>query len=307
MCRMKNNVKQVAVLMGGPSSEREVSLRSGAAIASALREAGHCTHEVVVGRDCSFALPAGVDAAFIALHGHFGEDGGVQRELERLGIPYTGSRPEACAHAFDKIRSKQTFFEHAIPTAACVYFSRPTSGADFPPPPLPLPFVVKAARQGSSTGVWRVFQEAEWRPALTAAFDMGDDALVEAFIAGRELTVGIVNGTVLPVLEIFAPDGDYDYHAKYTPGASSHAPAVLVPAVESACREIARRVAEVLDCLALARVDFRLADDGSLFVLELNNIPGFTETSLLPDAAKAYGWSFSELCARILSAAREGS
>ena len=165
---------------------------------------------------------------------------------------------------------------------------------------LPLPVVVKPVRQGSSVGVARVFREADWAPALAAALDYDDLVLVEEFIPGRELTVGVVGEVVLPVLEIVAPDGFFDYHAKYTKGVSAHLLADISPATERACRETALAVFRALGCRGMGRVDFRLRPDGRFFVLELNNIPGLTEVSLLPDAAQRHGWSFSELCERIL-------
>ena len=296
----------VAVLMGGPSSEREVSIQSGRNIAALLRSAGVDAREVVVAPDSTFELPEGTTRAFIALHGAFGEDGQIQRILEQRRIPHTGNRPHACARAFDKVASKNRLIAADIPTAPCAFFRNHLAPSETPVPhiPAPLPLVVKPARQGSSVGVTVVRDEAAWPDAIRAAFALGDTILAETYIPGRELTVSIVNGEALPILEIFAPGGNYDYHAKYTPGASHHAPADLPPDLAEAIRKTALRAARALDCLALGRVDIRLRPDGAFFVLELNNIPGFTATSLLPDAARAAGWSPEETCLRILSAAR---
>ena len=287
--------KKVAVLMGGPSSEREVSLRSGAAVAKALRERGYEIAEVVVGKDSSFAVPGGTEVAFVAMHGHFGEDGTIQALLREQGIPHTGSSPEASRRAFDKSRSKPVIAEAGIPTPAFEFLRKGQART------LPLPVVVKPVRQGSSVGVSRVFREEEWAGALELALGLDEVALVEEFIPGRELTVGVVGDTVLPVLEIVAPDGFFDFHAKYTNGVSQHVtPDDLPEEILRACQAAARATFRALGCSGMGRVDIRLRPDGKFFVLELNNIPGMTEISLLPDAARRHGWSFGELCERIL-------
>lgn len=288
--------RKVAVLMGGPSSEREVSLRSGAAVARALQTRGYDVAEVRVGPDSAFTLPAGTEVAFVAMHGRFGEDGTVQALLRERGIPHTGSSPEASRRAFDKSLSKPVLVAAGIPTPP-FEFLRPGQRRT-----RPLPVVVKPVRQGSSVGVARVFREADWVPALAAALAFDGVVLVEEFISGRELTVGVVGDTVLPVLEIVAPDGFFDYRAKYTDGVSQHVTPTDLPAeILRACREMALAVFRALGCAGMGRVDFRLRPDGQLFVLELNNIPGLTEISLLPDAARRHGWDFPELCERILA------
>lgn len=299
-----NNPKRfnrVAVLMGGPSSERAVSLRSGAAVANGLRERGYAVAEVVVGEDCSFELPADADAAFVAMHGKFGEDGTIQGMLRERGVPHTGSSPEASAQAFDKSKSKPVIAAAGIPTPA---FELLRAGETRT---LPLPVVVKPVRQGSSVGISRVFTEAEWPAAFSAALAFDETVLVEEFIPGRELTVGVVGDVVLPVVEIVAPDDFFDYRAKYTDGVSRHLiPAPIPEETARACREAALATFRALGCSGMGRVDIRLRPDGRFFVLELNNIPGFTEVSLLPDAARAHGWSFAELCERILDMVGSG-
>jgi D-alanine-D-alanine ligase len=258
----KKRFKRVVVLKGGPSSEREVSLRSGAAVARGLRDAGYEVIEVDV-RDRTVDLPKTVEAVFIALHGEFGEDGQVQSLLEQRGLPYTGSGPLASRISFDK-------------------------------PPC----------QGSTIGVFRVFEEKDWMPAFREALQYDGEVLVEDFIPGRELTVGIVGETVLPPIEILAPDGWYDYDAKYSKGQSRHlCPAPLDSVTATRCQTIALETFRALKCRGLGRTDFRLMDDGALYVLELNNIPGFTETSLLPEAAQAAGIGFSSLCEQIMEMA----
>ena len=288
--------RKVAVLKGGPSSEREVSLRSGAAVAKALRERGYEVAEVVVGEDRSFEIPPGTDVAFVAMHGQFGEDGTIQGLLRQRGIPHTGSSPEASARAFDKSKSKPVLAAAGIPTPIFEFLRKGQKRT------LPLPVVVKPVRQGSSVGVSRVFKEEEWEAALDLALGLDDVALVEEFIPGRELTVGVVGDVVLPLLEIVAPDGFFDFHAKYTNGVSQHVlPTDIPEATVRACQAAALATFRALGCAGMGRVDIRLRPDGRFFVLELNNIPGMTEISLLPDAAKRHGWSFPELCEKILN------
>ena len=288
---------RVAVLMGGPSAEREISLRSGKAVAKGLREAGYEVTEIdVQGR--TLAMPRGIEAVFVALHGEFGEDGGVQALLQARGIPYTGSSPAASRTSFDKKESKAVFAAHGVPTPAYEILREGQTRR------LPLPVVVKPTCQGSSLGVSRVTSEAEWAPAASGAFAYGAEILVEAYIEGRELTVGIVDQEAMPVIEIVAPDGNYDFTAKYTKGQTDYrVPAPIDGAVYARCQAIALRTFHTLGCRGLARVDFRLSAAGELFVLELNNIPGFTETSLLPKAAAAHGLPFPQLCDRIMNTA----
>ncbi|MGD9612858.1 MAG: D-alanine--D-alanine ligase [Kiritimatiellia bacterium] len=292
----KKRFQKVAVLKGGPSSEREVSLRSGAAVAQALRERGYEVAEVVVGADRSFAIPPGTEVAFVAMHGQFGEDGGIQAELRRRGLPHTGSSPEASARAFDKSLSKPVIAAAGIPTPPFEFLRQGDART------LPLPVVVKPVRQGSSVGMSRVFAEAEWAPALDLALGYDEIALVEEFIPGQELTVGVVGDAVFPVVEIITADGNFDFDQKYTPGKSAHRIPAEIPAETArACQAAALACFRALGCTGMGRVDIRLRPDGKLFVLELNNIPGMTAVSLLPDAARAYGWSFPDLCERILN------
>jgi len=283
--------------MGGPSDERVISLKSGRAVARGLREAGYDVTEVdVVGRTVD--LPAGTEAVFIALHGEFGEDGGVQTILNERGVPYTGSGPVASRAAFDKVISKEVFIHSRIPTPAYQVFREGDTRR------LPLPVVVKPARQGSSIGVSRVFRESEWDAALQTGFQYCSELIVEAYVDGQELTVGILGGEALPVIEIVAPDGDYSFAAKYTAGRTTYlVPAPLAAEVNARCQDLALRTFEVLGCRGFGRVDLRLAPGGELFVLELNSIPGFTETSLLPKAAACAGLSFPALCHRIMNSA----
>jgi len=295
------SAERVAVLMGGPSEERKVSLRSGAAVARGLCEAGYDAVGVDVTGDCLEPLPEGTSAVFIALHGAFGEDGGVQEALEALGMPYTGAGPEGSRVAFDKCRSKAAFRADGVPTPPYEILERGRERR------LALPVVVKPPRQGSSIGVHIVRDEEKWAAAVEDAFRYGDEVLVEAFIDGMELTVGIVEEEVLPVVMIKAPDGDYSFEAKYTRGASDYVvPAPIGDELTECCRRVARGAFDAVECEGLGRVDVRCTVDGDVYVLEVNTIPGFTETSLLPMAAKEAGMSFAELCGRIMRTADRG-
>ena len=283
--------------MGGPSSEREVSLRSGAAIANALRGLGYNATDVDV-TTTEVTLPTGTEAAFIALHGTFGEDGDVQSILEQMKIPYTGAGVRSSRLSFDKIVSKRIFESQAIPTPRYEIIN------DGQHRTLPLPAVVKPPREGSSVGVTVVRDEKNWPAALEKVFAMKQEALVEAFVEGRELTVGVVGDQVLPIIEIRPHSGMYDYKSKYTKGETDYlVPAPVDAEVTRQCQEIAWQVFEALECRGMGRVDIRLTPDNEPFVLELNTIPGFTETSLLPKAARCAGMEFPELCERILNLA----
>lgn len=286
--------RKIAVLMGGPSSEREVSLRSGAAIANGLRQRGYDVAEVDI-RGHELDLPPGIDAAFIALHGEFGEDGEIQSILKNRGIPYTGSGVDSSRLAFDKVGSKKVFIRQGIPTPDYEVLHHGGKRQ------LKLPVVVKPVRQGSSIGLHRVFAESEWAAAIDDALKFDRDVLVEQYIEGRELTVGVVGGQVLPVVEIRAPGGFYDYVAKYTKGKTEYlVPAPITAEQAKECQSLGLRTFEALGCRGMGRVDIRMTPEGRCYVLELNSIPGFTETSLLPKAARAAGIEFPELCDRIL-------
>ena len=294
---MSHRFNKVGVLMGGPSSEREVSLRSGAAVASGLRQCGYQVVDIDL-VDCNVEIPQGVEAVFVVLQGEFGEDGTVQAILREMQIPYTGSGPESSHRAFDKILSKRVFVENRIPTPAWEVLVPGQTRK------LPLPAVVKPVRQGSSIGVHIVMDEAAWPAALKESMSHDGAVLVESFIDGAESTVGVVGDAILPVIEIRAPKGFYDYSAKYTKGATEYlCPAPIPPERAAECGQLAGQVFRALECSHMGRVDFRMTPSGELFVLELNNIPGFTETSLLPKAARAAGIEFPELCDRILNMA----
>jgi D-alanine-D-alanine ligase len=292
-----NPYRHIGVLMGGPSAEREVSLRSGAAVSRGLRTAGYEVVEIVIEGETVPPLD-GIDAVFIAMHGPFGEDGRVQGILRDRRVPYAGAGPEASALAMDKIATKQCLERQGIQTPAFEVRTDPG------PPGLALPVVVKPNAQGSSISVHRVAEPSEWDAALADALSCGDPVLVESFIEGAELTVGLVGDEVLPVIEIRAPEGNYSYHAKYTPGTTEYlVPAPISEEQTRACQSLALATHRALGCEGMSRVDFRMTSDGDLYVLELNSIPGFTETSLLPKAAAAAGIDFPALCRRIIETA----
>ena len=294
---MSNRFQHVAVMMGGPSAEREVSLMSGSAVAGALRECGYQVSECDPATD-DLRLPPETEAVFIALHGTFGEDGAVQTMLRDRGIPYAGPGPEASQLAFDKVATKKRLQEHGIPTPAFEVLRHGQTRS------LQLPVMVKPNRQGSSIGLYAVTNDGQWDAAMAGATEFDDDILVESFIDGTELTVGIVEDQVLPVVEIRAPDGRYDYDAKYLSGKTEYlVPAPLDETTARRCAELAKASFDAVGCTGLSRVDFRMSPNGDLFVLEINTIPGFTATSLLPKAAKAAGLDFPTRCRRILESA----
>lgn len=296
--------KRIAVAMGGTSHEAEVSLRSGAAVAAALREAGYDVVEARLTRDAIDEVPRDVDAVFIALHGGYGEGGGIQADLDAAGLPYTGPGAAASRLCMDKPATKAVLRKAGVPTPEGAVVT--VAAAAFPPP-FPLPVVVKPPRDGSSVGLSKVTEAGQWPEAvrLAAVQDAQGEALVERFVPGRELAVGVVGDEALPVLEIVAPNGWYDYHAKYAPGVSRH----VYPPEDAATREAQRLAvlaARATGCRGAVRVDFRLSPEGALYALEVNTAPGCTETSLLPDAAARAGIPFPALCARLIEAARHG-
>jgi D-alanine-D-alanine ligase len=295
--------KKIAVLCGGPSSEREVSLRSGAAVVKALRSLGTEAFPVDV-HDADFHLPEGTELAFNALHGTFGEDGTIQAILEEKGIPYTGEGEECSRLAFDKIETKKRFVECGVPTASYVTLQKGEI------PDLPFPYVVKVPCQGSSVGVYVVKTIKERAAALKGSFAQAETILVEAFVSGRELTVGVLGETALPIIEIRPRGGFYSYENKYTwtnrGGAAEHeCPARLSRAEKELVESVAMAAHRSLELEIYSRVDVILAGNNQPQVLEVNTIPGMTETSLLPEAAAAAGITMSQLCESIVQLSLE--
>ena len=291
----------IAVLAGGPSNEREISLRSGRAVHAALSREGVEAIFVDMHDDIDAVIRAyPMDVAFLALHGRFGEDGTVQRALEAAGIPYTGSGPEASRRALDKIKSKAIFVRNGIPTPHyLVYQAGTTRLEDLAV--LGLPVVVKPHAEGSSIGLGVARTKQELREAIDRALAFDSRLVVEEFIDGRELTVGILEEEPLPTVEIVTRGHLYDYAAKYNdPDTRYLAPAPIDPAISRAAGRIARRAHRAIGCRSFSRVDMMLDRTGGLFVLEVNTIPGMTERSLLPKAAAVAGCDFSALCVRLI-------
>jgi D-alanine-D-alanine ligase len=290
----------IIVLLGGPSAEREVSLRSGAAVAKALQSLGHQVAEVDP-RNGRFDLPAGTDVVFLALHGTYGEDGTVQRRLDELGAVYTGCDAEASRIAFDKVLTKQRCVQAGVPTAK--YAVVKSAPAPFPDN-FRLPLVVKPVRQGSSVGLQFVEQKPDWPAALAEALKFDSAVLLEEKIAGRETTVGILGAEALPVVEVRPKTGSYDYRNKYTAGCTEYfCPADFSAATTRRIQEAGLGAFRAVGGRDYARVDVMVRPDGSPVVLEVNTLPGMTETSLLPKAAAAAGLNYAQLCQRMVDLA----
>jgi D-alanine-D-alanine ligase len=326
--------------MGGTSSERDVSLASGLRIAEALRSRGHTVRAIDTAKgplseadeqrmlservvkqlpptpaelarmtaeslaETAARLPkrGDCDVAFLALHGGRGEDGTIQALLDLAGVPYTGSGHLASALAMDKDLSKHLFRAYGVGTANWLMATDPAAppSAEIVERALGMPVIVKPSKQGSTVGLSIVKQREELAPAISAAFEHDDEVMIEQFIAGRELTVGILGGEALPVGEIIPKHEIYDYECKYTAGMAEEIfPAALTPEETSNAQNQARLAFAALKLGGCARIDFRMAASGELFCLEANTLPGMTATSLIPQGAAAAGIPFPELCERI--------
>jgi D-alanine-D-alanine ligase len=294
----------VGVFLGGESSEREVSLRTGAAAAAALRRKGYSVREIDIRGDWLAVLrDANVGAAFLALHGRFGEDGCIQGALELARIPYTGSGVAASALAMSKVLAKRVAAAAGVPAAADVLYEGEAAIAP-EPPPFGFPLVVKPDREGSTVGVSIVRGPQEWGAAIAEARKFDGRVLAEAYVPGREITVGIVNGRILPAIEIVPKSGTgfYDYRSKYTAGQTEYViPVPMDRDILARAADCTRRAATALMLRGAARLDYRVDPAGNLFFLEANTIPGMTETSLLPKAAKFDGMTFEDLVEDILN------
>ncbi len=293
--------RKIGVLMGGLSAEREISLRTGEAVFKALKELGYRAVKIDVGRDVvSRIMEEAIDVAFIALHGRYGEDGTIQGLLEIMGIPYTGSGVAASAIAMNKVMAKRVFIAEGLPTPRFSILSTPEE-VD-----IPYPFMIKPADQGSTIGVTKVEREEDLEEAMKEALSYSDTVYVEEFIQGQEVTFGIVDGRVFPAVEIRPRSSIYDYRAKYSKGMTEY---LIPPAMDEdllrRAREVALRAFEVIGCRGAVRVDM-VVDGRGPWLLEVNTIPGMTETSLLPRAAMAGGIDFHSLVEMILLGARLG-
>jgi len=300
--------KRIGVLMGGTSAEREVSLRSGRAIYGALKTLGYDVIAVDAGPDICASLTAqGVRIAFLALHGGYGENGSIQGMLEVLGIPYTGSGVLASAIAMDKEVSKKVFRYHDIPVPPYVVIRRRT-GNDTPVIPFELPWVVKPASEGSSIGVNIVRHEQDFRTAADKAHEYGTRIIVEQYIDGKEIHIGVLNGKAIGGVEVRPSLEFYSYEAKYTAGLTEY---ILPPDVDRDVYEHAAATAisahQAAGCKGATRIDLRIDGEGRPYVLEINTIPGMTETSLLPKIARSAGYDFPDLIEEILKGAIDES
>ena len=302
--KQKDLPKKIAVLMGGPGSERDVSLATGRGVSKALRSLGADIVDVDV-RDENFLLPEDVDLAFITIHGTFGEDGQLQKILEDRGVAYTGDGVKESLIAFDKILTKEKFREHNVVTPE---WDVVDAGQR---PKIAVPLVVKPARQGSTVGVVIVKNESEVDSAMKEAAKYDRKLLVEKFVSGRELTIGILGDQALPILEIIPKGGFYDFNTKYpflNPQAGASAehvcPAEIDAGKTKKIQELALQAFRALGLVVYGRVDIILSGTGDPFVLEVNTIPGMTEASLLPEAAAAAGIKYVNLCQRIIELSR---
>jgi D-alanine-D-alanine ligase len=295
--------RRVGILMGGLSAEREVSLKTGSAVHEALRRRGYKGITLDVGRDIARDLRRRrIEIAFIALHGRGGEDGTIQGLLQSMGIPFTGSGVLSSALAMDKKHTKWVFRAHRLPTAPFLILREGVSSCRrWPFPHLRPPVVVKPTCEGSTIGVRLVKRVGDLAPALKSAFRYGSEVMLERYLPGRELTVGVLGGKALPVVEVLAPGGFYDYRAKYRRSSTRYlVPAPLDNRTSRRLQKMAASAHGALDCSGATRVDFRLSREGRPFLLEVNTIPGMTATSLLPKAAGEAGMSFEELVEWIL-------
>jgi D-alanine-D-alanine ligase len=294
--------KKIGVLMGGLSSEREISLLTGNSVMEAMTRKGLKALPIDVDIDIAKALQ-GIDLAFIALHGTYGEDGCIQGVLEYLKIPYTGPSVAGSALAYDKLKTKEILKFHGIPTADYEVFYKNTN--QLTKRSLDFPVVVKPTNQGSSFGVSIVHTEDQWEPALRSAFKYSKEIIVEKYIEGKLLAIGMNGGSPMPIVHIRPKSGFYDYEAKYTSGKTEYlCPANLSKYETNKCNEISKKVFKVLRGRGIPRVDIILDDIGTPYVLEMNTIPGMTPTSLLPMAALKMGMEFDDLVVEILKTAK---
>ena len=295
--------KRVGVLMGGLSEEREISLKTGGAVLSALKAKGYDAVGIDAGREVASDIrKEKIEVAFLALHGRYGEDGCIQGMLEVMGVPYTGSGVQASAIAMDKAAAKKLFSFHGVSTPGFRVVNKAADAAS-----LGFPVVIKPASQGSAVGVSIVSGEAGLEKAIKAAAKVAPQVIAERYIKGRELTVAILDSVALPVIEIIPKKGFYDYKAKYTKGMTDFVvPALLTKAVEKKVLKESLRAYELLGCSGAARVDVMLDGSGAPFVLEVNTIPGLTELSLFPRAAEAAGLDYPSLVERMLKGAGLG-
>lgn len=293
---------RVGVLLGGISPERPISLKSGAAVSRALRERGWTVVDIDVGRDLPAQLVAnGITHAWLALHGPLGEDGCVQGLLEVMGIPYTGSGVRGSAIAMDKIATKRSLSQTGIPMPKDRVWRR----GDAFPDDLGFPVMAKTPEGGSTLGIKKCLDAGELESALLYCLGFGEEVLLEQFVAGDEITVAVLEGQALPVVQIVPDTGFFDFEAKYQKGKTTYLfPAPIDPAVATAAQRYAKAAYDTLGLSGVARADFIVDAQGTPWFLEINTLPGMTETSLSPMAASAIGMDFGDLVERLLAGAR---
>ena len=304
---MSRDFGRVGVLYGGHSAEREVSLMSGEGVHAALCSLGVDAHLFDTGRNSLVELvEARFDRVFIALHGRYGEDGTIQGALELMGVPYTGSGPMASSLSIDKIMTKRVWLQHGLPTPGFVVLA----GEDDLPKATPLgwPLMIKPPHEGSTLGITRVQKAADLKAAYELAAGFDEQVLAEQFIKGREITVPVLgkgaSAQALPVVEIIAPGGNYDYEHKYISNDTQYiCPAELDESLTEHVQRLAEKAYRTLGCEGWGRADFMLDHEGKPWLLEMNTSPGMTSHSLVPMSARAAGMSYAELCLAILSTA----
>ncbi len=304
-----NNFGKIGVLMGGPSSEREISLKSGKAVYEAFMQLGLGVEAIDIRTDnvrenMRLIKSHGIDCAFIALHGRFGEDGAIQRILEKIQIPYTGSGVKASKLAIDKVASRRIFEKAGLAVPRYKVLKKAASSKVSWK--LGLPLVIKPVTHGSSIGLSIIDKKEDLSKALEKAFAFDSTVIVEEYIKGRELTVGILQERALPVIEIIPKNPFFDFEAKYQAGLTEYVvPAVLEERIASKVRRAGFLAHKLLGCSGCSRVDIILGKNNAPVVLEVNTIPGLTATSLLPKAAKTVGIPFEQLCLTLLRLAYE--
>ncbi|MBI5144754.1 MAG: D-alanine--D-alanine ligase [Candidatus Omnitrophica bacterium] len=305
-------IGKIGVLMGGPSTEREISFKSGKAVFAVLKEAGLDAVPIDIETDdkeknISLIKSYHIDCAFLALHGRFGEDGTIQEILQGIRMPYTGSGVKASKLAMDKIASRKIFAQNNLPVPRYKLLAKDSYNPDYiSENNFSLPAVIKPATHGSSIGLSIIEHKNDLTKAAELAFQFDERVIIEEYLKGREVTVGILDRQALPVIEIIPKKRFFDYEAKYTNGMTDYiAPAQLPDSIAKMIQAVALSADQLLDCYGCSRVDMILGENGIPYILEVNSIPGMTENSLLPKAARICGIDFTRLCLRLIELAYE--
>lgn len=301
----------IGVLMGGYSTERNISLKSGQGVVEALSKEGYLVSAIDIIDQERHKIKeqlakANINIAFIALHGRLGEDGVIQSILEEMDIPYTGSGVIASQKAFNKTIAQRIFKTNGLPVPehVCITDGQRIDFKDVFNALKKLPFVVKAACEGSSIGIFMVRHPSQWDAVIKDALSFGPYVIIEKYIKGREITAGVLDNEVLPLVEIRTQSGMFDFNAKYQKGTTQYdVPAILDETLTLKIKKIAQAAHEIIGCEGLSRIDVRLDEKNNPYILEINTIPGFTPTSLFPKAGAHAGFSFLDICTKLLSMA----